>query len=144
MIHLKVDGISRRSFNQKIATGLGSVALIGLPEVGLAEFNQDSPKKLGVALVGLGNYAGGQLAPALLETKNCELRGLVSGSPDKARQWAAQYNVLTKNIYNYQNFDEISQNEDIDIVYVVLPNSMHAEYSIRAAQAGEFCRNFRY
>jgi len=44
-------------------------------------------------------------------------------------------------IYDYQSFDKIADNDDIDIVYVVLPNSMHAEYTIRAAKAGKhvFC-----
>ena len=40
-------------------------------------------------------------------------------------------------IYNYQNFDSIVNNKDIDLVYVVLPNSMHKEYTIRAAEAGK-------
>ena len=96
-----------------------------------------APKKLGIALVGLGNYATNQLAPALLETTNCYLVGIVTGTPDKAKTWAAQYNIPAKNIYNYQTFDQIRNNPDIDIIYVVLPNFMHAEYSIRAAQAGK-------
>ncbi len=39
--------------------------------------------------------------------------------------------------YNYQNFDEIGNNKDIDVVYVVLPNAMHKEYTIRTAKAGK-------
>jgi predicted dehydrogenase len=96
-----------------------------------------SEEKLGIALVGLGKYSEGQLAPALKETKNCELRGIVTGSDEKARQWREKYNLSDKNIYNYQNFDSIKDNPDIDVVYVVLPNSMHAEYAIRAAKAGK-------
>ena len=95
------------------------------------------PRKLGIALVGLGQYAGGQLAPALQETEACYLAGIVTGSPDKARQWKQQYNIPDGNIYSYDNFDSIKDNPDIDIVYVVLPNAMHAEYVIRAAKAGK-------
>lgn len=40
-------------------------------------------EKLGIALVGLGKYSEGQLAPALKETKHCELRGIVTGSNGK-------------------------------------------------------------
>jgi predicted dehydrogenase len=94
-------------------------------------------KKLGIALVGLGKYSSGQLAPALQETKQCYLAGIVTGSPDKADKWKSKYNIPDKNIYNYQNFDSIKDNPDIDIVYVVLPNAMHAEYVIRAAKAGK-------
>ena len=93
--------------------------------------------KLGIALVGLGNYAGGQLAPALLQTEHCYLAGIVSGTPSKIDSWKARYNIAGENTYNYQTFDAIIENKAIDIVYVVLPNSMHAEYVIRAAKAGK-------
>lgn len=96
-----------------------------------------SERKLGVALVGLGNYATRQLAPALQKTQHCRLAGIVTGTPSKAETWKKQYGISDKNVYNYDTFDRIRDNPDIDIVYVVLPNSMHAEYSIRAAQAGK-------
>ena len=97
----------------------------------------DKDKKLGVALVGLGSYATGQLAPALLETTHCYLAGIVTGTKTKESDWSKKYNIPERNIYNYDNFDTIADNKDIDIVYVVLPNSMHAEYTIRAAEAGK-------
>ncbi|HEX6846613.1 MAG TPA: Gfo/Idh/MocA family oxidoreductase [Chitinophagaceae bacterium] len=93
--------------------------------------------KLGIALVGLGGYAGGQLAPALQQTENCYLAGIVTGTPSKIPVWKEKYNIPDKNVYNYENFVSIKDNPDIDIVYVVLPNSMHAEYTIRAAKAGK-------
>jgi hypothetical protein len=93
--------------------------------------------KLGIALVGLGGYAGGQLAPALQQTEHCYLAAIVTGSPSKIPTWKEKYNIPEKNIYNYQNYDSIKDNPDIDIIYIVLPNSMHAEYAIRAAQAGK-------
>ncbi len=61
--------------------------------------------KLGVALVGLGSYAGGQLAPALQQTENCYLAGIVTGTPAKAVAWKEKYNIPEKNIYNYENYD---------------------------------------
>ena len=94
-------------------------------------------KKLGIALVGLGKYSSGQLAPALKQTEYCYLAGIVTGTPDKAAKWKKQYDVPEKNIYSYSNFDDIKDNPDIDIVYIVLPNSMHREYVIRAAKAGK-------
>jgi predicted dehydrogenase len=62
---------------------------------------------------------------------------LVSGHPDKANKLALRYGVSAKNIYNYQNYDSMKDNPEIDIVYIVLPNGMHAEYSIRGSQAGK-------
>lgn len=98
---------------------------------------QQAQKKLGIALVGLGNYSEGQLAPALQETQHCYLAGIVTGTPDKIPKWKSKYNIPDKNVYNYQNFDNIKDNPDIDIVYVVLPNALHAEYVVRAARAGK-------
>src|SRR4051812_4686370 len=96
-----------------------------------------SEAKLGIALVGLGRYASKQLAPALEETEHCYLAGIVTGTPAKARRWKRKYDLPEKNIYNYENFDEIADNADIKIVYVVLPNALHPEYVIRAAKAGK-------
>jgi len=78
-----------------------------------------------------------QLLPGIVKSKHCKPVALVSGHPDKARQQAAKYGIDPKKIYNYENFDSIKDNPEIDVVYVVLPNSMHAEYTIRAARAGK-------
>ena len=94
-------------------------------------------KKLGIALVGLGDYSTNQLAPALQETERCYLAGIVTGTPAKAEEWKKKYDIPEKNVYNYDTYDQIKDNTDIDIIYVVLPNGMHAEYTVRGAQAGK-------
>jgi len=99
--------------------------------------NSKQQSKLGIALVGLGNYSTNQLAPALQQTEHCYLAGIVTGTPSKIDKWKSKYSIPDANVYNYQTFDSIKNNPDIDIIYVVLPNSMHAEYVIRAAQAGK-------
>jgi predicted dehydrogenase len=130
---------TRRRFLKQVSAGLGALAwtapIVGTNRRSAAQ--EPAGRKLGFALVGLGKLSGGQLAPALQQTERCRLSGLVSGSPEKARQWARQYGVPEKNIYDYETFDRIQDNPDIDVVYVVLPNSMHAEYTIRAARAGK-------
>ncbi|HVF96829.1 MAG TPA: Gfo/Idh/MocA family oxidoreductase, partial [Flavisolibacter sp.] len=93
--------------------------------------------KLGVALVGLGMYAEGQLAPALQQTEHCYLAGIVSGDEKKLKAWKKRHNLPEGSCYSYQSFDIIKDNPDIDIVYVVLPNGLHAEYVVRAARAGK-------
>ncbi len=135
----------KRSSRRKFIYTTG-IAALGLPVVNAFgncnPFNQKGKvmhtgKKLGIALVGLGGYATGQLAPALQKTEHCYLAGIVTGTPAKAMAWKEKYGIPEKNIYNYENYDSIRDNPDIDIIYVVLPNSMHAEYSIRAAKAGK-------
>jgi predicted dehydrogenase len=77
------------------------------------------------------------LAEGIQVSQYCTLAGIVTGTPSKAEKWKKQYNIPEKNIYNYQNFDEIINNKDIDLVYVVLPNGLHKEFVIRAAKAGK-------
>jgi glucose-fructose oxidoreductase len=125
--------VSRRSVVKLAAFGTASLLLS--PRISIASRNKKD--RLGIALVGLGYYSTDLLAPALQMTKNCYLAGIVTGSPDKAEKWKRQYNIPDKNIYNYSTFDSIANNPDIDVVYVVLPPSMHKEYVIRAANAGK-------
>ena len=127
--------ISRREVVKNLS--LGSAALLLSPSNILLACQPAQKRGLGVALVGLGYYSTDLLAPALQQTKHCHLAGIVTGSPDKAEKWKQQYNIPGKNIYNYSNFDAIINNKDIDVVYVVLPPSMHHEYVIRAAKAGK-------
>lgn len=119
---------------------VGSAATLFSPNTLLAGLAKKKDK-LGIALVGLGYYSTDLLAPALQMTDKCYLAGIVTGTPAKAEQWKKKYNIPDKNIYNYQNFDSIANNPDIDVVYVVLPPSMHREYVVRAAKAGKhvFC-----
>lgn len=130
---------SRRSFLQRAALGLGAAALTG---TGLRAAPRATPphaddRRLGVALVGLGNYATHQLAPALQQTRNCYLAGIVTGTPAKAAAWQQRYDIAREHVYDYDSFDRLADDPAIDIVYIVLPNAMHAEYTIRAAQAGK-------
>lgn len=128
--------ISRRKLIRNLA--LGSAALLHSPALfSISSCKQKEKNKLGVALVGLGYYSTDLLAPALQQTTECYLAGIVTGTPSKAEAWKKQYNIPDKNIYNYENFDSIANNPDIDVVYIVLPPSMHHEYVIRAANAGK-------
>ena len=126
--------VSRRKIIKTL--GLGTAAVFLSPNSLLACTSRKK-EKLGVALVGLGYYSTDLLAPALQQTKHCYLAGIVTGSPSKAATWKQKYNIPDKNIYTYSNFDSIANNPDIDVVYVVLPPSMHREYVLRAANAGK-------
>jgi glucose-fructose oxidoreductase len=101
------------------------------------EATRAGEKRPGVALMGLGLYARGELGPALLKTKVCRFAGVITGSRDKGVAWSRQYGFPEKNIWDYNTIHEIAGNPDIDIVYVATPNGLHPEHVIRAAEAGK-------
>jgi glucose-fructose oxidoreductase len=123
---------TRRTFIKQVILGASALSL---PRLNVLA--RPAKDRLGVALVGLGLYSTNLLAPALQRTKHCYLAGIVTGTPAKAEQWKRRYGIPDRNIYDYQSMDKIANNPDIDVVYIVLPNSMHMEYAIRAANAGK-------
>ncbi|MEP7252581.1 MAG: Gfo/Idh/MocA family oxidoreductase [Ginsengibacter sp.] len=98
---------------------------------------KNEEKKLGVALAGLGTYSCDELGPALTQTKHCYLAGIITDEASKANEWKEKYQLDEKNIYTYDNMDNIADNKDIDIVYIVLPVYLHKEFTCRAAKAGK-------
>jgi predicted dehydrogenase len=122
---------TRRQFIHKV--GMASMALPVFRQILPA---QTFEKKLKVALVGLGRYAG-LLADGIEKSEYCELTAIVTGTAAKADSWGKKYKLPKESIYNYENFDKIALNQNIDVVYIVLPNGMHKEYAIRAAKAGK-------
>ena len=115
-----------------ILKGAGlAVAGLGASRAGAAQ------RTIGYAIVGLGSYATRQIMPNFKGCDHARLVALVSGTPEKLQRYGEQYDVPATHRYSYADYDRIRDNPDIDVVYVVLPNSMHAEYSIRAAQAGK-------
>ena len=129
---------SRRGFLQKISAS--ALALPFLPSVSFAKSPvPDVPYQgpvLKVAIMGLGSY-GTRVAEAMQSSKMAKLTGVISGTPSKIKDWQAKYNIPEKNCYNYENFDQIKNNKDIDAVYIITPNALHKPQAIRVAQAGK-------
>jgi predicted dehydrogenase len=94
-------------------------------------------RKLGVAVVGLGHLSLDQILPGTLTSNHVRVTALVSGDKAKARVVAGQYGVPEGGLYDYTDFDRIKDNPAVDFVYIVLPNNMHAEFTLRAAAAGK-------
>ena len=129
---------SRRDFLQKL-TG-GALAFTVLPAIASesckdADHPYDGPV-LRVAILGLGSY-GTRVANAMQSCTKAKLVGVISGTPSKVKSWQAKYNIPEKNCYNYENFDRIKDNPDIDAVYVITPNGLHKDQVIRVARAGK-------
>ncbi|MGY4383977.1 putative dehydrogenase [Pedobacter sp. UYP24] len=130
---------TRRNFLQNI--GLSTLMLQLTPLNSWAENNiltnerYDGPV-LRVAIMGLGSY-GSRVADAMQACTKAKLVGVISGTPSKIKDWQSKYNIPEKNCYNYQNFDQIKNNPDIDAVYVITPNALHHNQVIRVAKAGK-------
>ncbi|HBX65288.1 MAG TPA: glucose-fructose oxidoreductase, partial [Balneolaceae bacterium] len=125
---------SRKDFFKKTGSLIAGASLVaGFPNIIIPR----KKDKLGVALVGLGSYASGLLAPGLQMTQHCELKGIVTGSPHKIPRWQERYGIADGNVYNYQNMHEVANNDEIDVIYIVLPTGLHAKYAIIGAEAGK-------
>jgi predicted dehydrogenase len=124
---------TRRRFGGTVAMGAMGAAWGLKPVLGA----QQPGRSLRFCIVGLGRISMQHFMPALRLSKYGRVTALVSGHRDKAEKMAAEYGVPARSIYSYQDYDSIVGNPEIDAVYIALPNSMHAEYTIRAAKAGK-------
>jgi len=117
----------------------GVAALSKMVPNGLAQAagEQAGGKRLGWCIIALGRISMDHFMPGVKQSTNGKIVALVSGHREKAEKQAAMYGVSPKAIYSYENMDAIRDNKEIDAVYVALPNSMHAEYTIRSAKAGK-------
>ncbi|MBF6026090.1 Gfo/Idh/MocA family protein [Lysobacter niastensis] len=130
--------LSRRRFLTETAAAIAAAPFISS---GASLTGASGARKLGVAICGLGQLSEHQIAPALAKTKHCRLAGIVTSTPAKAEAWKAKYGIPAGNVYSYDDMHRMADNPDIDVVYVVTPNALHADHTIRAAQAGKhvFC-----
>ena len=132
------EGSLRDPLSKPGAAKAGSVPLAP-PDKQPANLRLPEPKtrKAGWAIVGLGELALGEVMPAFRECLHSRPVALVSGHPEKAKVVAEANQIDPRNIYTYENFDTLRDNPAVDVVYIVLPNSMHAEYTVRALRAGK-------
>ena len=137
-----IKELSRRGFFGKMSRGLVVASATGAFLKSAAGQQPvvvpDPPgKKMGYAIVGLGMLSINEILPAFAKCEKSKPVAFVSGHPDKANKLALRYGINPKNIYSYENYGTIKDNPEVDIIYIVLPNFMHAEYTIRGFQAGK-------
>ena len=124
--------LDRRAFTRLSAAALAATQL---------PLRAQATKPVGYAVIGLGGISTIFMS-ACANSKSSKITALVTGHPkEKGEKFAAQYGIPAGSIYTYETFDRIRDNKDVDAVYIGLPNSMHAEYTRRAAAAGKhvFC-----
>ncbi len=118
-------------------SGLLTGKSLAQSETGPPNSPSSNNKRIGYCIVGLGRISMNEFMPGVRISKQSKIVALVSGHRPKAERVAQQYGVAMHAIYNYDNYDTIRNNPEIDAVYIALPNGMHAEYTIRAAKAGK-------
>jgi predicted dehydrogenase len=91
-------------------------------------------KPLRLAVVGLGHFAQAAVLPAIRQLQDVELTALVSGTPEKLETLGTRYRAPIR--CSYQEYDDLMASGDVDAVYIVLPNDLHAEYTVRAGRRG--------
>jgi predicted dehydrogenase len=122
--------MDRRSF-----TRLSALALAATQVPSFAQSPSDKP--VGFAAIGLGTISD-IFMRACAKTQTAKITALVTGHPEtKGKKYAAMYGIPESSIYTYETFDRLRDNKDVEAVYVGLPNSMHREYTVRAAQLGK-------
>jgi predicted dehydrogenase len=89
--------------------------------------------KIRYAVVGLGHPAQVAVLPAFERTSNSQLVALISGDPEKRKKLSKKYGV--KRTYSYEQYEEGLANE-VDAIYIVLPNHLHREFTVRAVKVG--------
>lgn len=129
--------LSRRRFLLSAAAGGAAIATgVGCSRPPTKSEPQ-GPRVLGVALLGLGQYASERLGPGLKLTRHCALRGIVTGSPQKVPVWRKEYGIAERNVYDYHTLPRIADNREIDVVYIVTPTALHLRFAVAAAEAGK-------
>lgn len=119
-----------------------TISAIGLPLLYTSESlfaASEAPYEgpiLKVAIMGLGNY-GTRVAEAMQTCQRVKLVGVISGTPSKIVNWQTKYGIPKKNCYNYKDFDKLKDNPDIDAVYIITPNGLHRDQTVRVAKAGK-------
>ena len=129
---------SRRNFIQKITAASVAFPFFSHAASACSQLQNKKYEEpvLRVAIMGLGSY-GTRVAEAMRDCKIAKLGGAISGTPSKITDWQSRYDIPQKNCYNYENFDNIKDNPDIDAVYVITPNGLHHDEVIRVAKAGK-------
>ena len=98
---------------------------------------QPQEDRVGYALLGLGELTLEELIPALLTSERSRLAALVTDDPEKGAAFARAYGLTEADVYTYDDFERLGERDDVQAVYIVLPNSLHREYTERAAKIGK-------
>lgn len=87
--------------------------------------------KINWGILGLGEVAQ-KFSEGFKETSNAKLLAISSKNDKKLKKFKDQFNIENK--YSFNNYEELINCKDLDIVYISLPNSFHHEWSIKSIE----------
>ena len=90
-------------------------------------------KKVNWGILGCAAIAKNRTIPGLLQADNAHIYAVASRGTEKANAFAELFPVDKV----YDNYDALLEDENVDAVYIPLPNSMHCEWVEKAAKAGK-------
>ncbi|RCJ32014.1 oxidoreductase [Nostoc minutum NIES-26] len=91
-------------------------------------------RKIRYAVVGLGWFAQEAALPAFAHSENSELVALVSDDRTKCEELSKEYGI--QHTYSYEEYEDCLTSGEVDAVYIALPNHLHCDYTVRAANQG--------
>jgi predicted dehydrogenase len=96
--------------------------------------DSEMAKQIGYAVVGLGETTPRSVLPAFARAaENSRLVAIVAADRGRAQNVAQEFRAAA---YHYDEFRQCLQRDDVNAVYLTLPNSMHCDYAVEAARAG--------
>ncbi|MGM0500373.1 MAG: Gfo/Idh/MocA family protein [Bacillota bacterium] len=90
-------------------------------------------KKIKWGILGCANIARKAVIPGILGADNSELYAVASRREDRAKEFADEFGAA---VY-YNDYDKLLADEKVEAVYIPLPNGLHKEWTIKAAEAGK-------
>ncbi|WP_200889994.1 Gfo/Idh/MocA family protein [Bradyrhizobium japonicum] len=114
-------------------------AILRANEAGEGDQNGPLPEgqRVGFAVVAMGRLSVEQILPAFAHSRKAKLAALVSGFPEKLHVLGRQYGLGADRLFGYEAFEKLASVDDVRVVYIVLPNSMHKEFVLRSAAIGK-------
>lgn len=121
----------------EVVDGFPPPRLVGRPMPEKVQFPSPPERRVGFAVVGLGDFALHQILPNLSATKSCRLAALVSGNPEKLQKVGEAYGISKEHRYGYDQLEKLRDDETVDVVYIITPNVFHRDLTERAFKAGK-------
>lgn len=94
-------------------------------------------QKLGIAILGLGEYSTERIIPALHQSNYCGLSAVICGEDHDKKQVAGQFHIGEEQVFHYDEMEAICRDKAIHLVYIAVPNTLHHKYALKAAAAGK-------